>query len=82
MDQKNSSIQLIVPVLVSMVSKTLSGTNPWLQFLSLSLSIPKDSNPLYTGGLFHCYMLDESICHIRDVGSILSLLYYFSWKSY
>ena len=31
-------------------------------------------NPLYTGGLFHCYMLDESICHFRGVWSILSLL--------
>ena len=31
-------------------------------------------NPLYTNGLFHCYMLDESICHFRGVGSILSLL--------
>ena len=30
-------------------------------------------NPLYTGGLFHCYMLDESICHFRGVRSILSL---------
>ena len=29
---------------------------------------------LYTGGLFHCHMLDESICHFRGVGSILSLL--------
>ena len=24
------------------------------------------TNPLYTGGLFHCYMLDESICHFRS----------------
>ena len=28
---------------------------------------------LYTGRLFHCYMFDESICHFRGVGSILSL---------
>ena len=34
-------------------------------------------NPLYTGGLFHCHILDESICHFRGVGSILSLLFYF-----
>ena len=42
-------------------------------------------NPLYTGGLFHCYdesiwmspLLDESICHFRVVGSILALLFYF-----
>ena len=36
---------------------------------------------LYTGGLFNCYMLDESICHFRGVGSILSLLLYFDGKS-
>ena len=34
-------------------------------------------NPWYTGRLFHCYILDESICHLRDVRSILSLLFYF-----
>ena len=33
--------------------------------------------PLYTDRLFHCYMLGESICHFRGVGSILSLLFYF-----
>ena len=33
-----------------------------------------------TGGPFHCYMLDESVYHFRDVRSILSLLYYFWWK--
>ena len=37
-------------------------------------------NPLYTGRLFHCYMLVESICHFRGVMSILSLLFYFLWK--
>ena len=26
-------------------------------------------------------MLDESICHFRGVGSILSLLFYFWWKT-
>ena len=25
-------------------------------------------------------MFDESICHVTAVGSILSLLFYFSWK--
>ena len=30
-------------------------------------------NPLYTGELIHCNMLDESICHFRDVGSVLLL---------
>ena len=34
-------------------------------------------NPLYTGGLFHFYMLDKSICHFRGVGSILTFLFYF-----
>ena len=36
-------------------------------------------NLLYTGRLFHCYMymLDESIGHFKDAGSILSLLLYF-----
>ena len=38
-------------------------------------------NPLYTGRLFHYYMFDESICHYRGVGSILSLLFYFEGKS-
>ena len=27
-------------------------------------------NPLYTGGLFHCQILNESICHFRGVRSI------------
>ena len=35
---------------------------------------------MYTGRLFHCYMLDKSICHSRVVGSILSLSFYFWWK--
>ena len=36
-------------------------------------------NPLYTGGLFHCCMLDmsDSICHFWGAGSILLLLLYF-----
>ena len=38
-------------------------------------------NLLYTCGLFHCYMLDKSICHFRGVGSILSLLFFFDGKS-
>ena len=35
------------------------------------------SYPLYTDRLFHCYMLDESICHFRDVRSILSFFFFF-----
>ena len=38
-------------------------------------------NPLYTGILFQCYMLNKSICHFRGVGSTLSLLFYFDGKS-
>ena len=41
----------------------------------------RNRNLLYTGGLFHCYILNESICHFRVVGSILALLFYFCWKS-
>ena len=37
-------------------------------------------NPLYTGRLFHCYMLDESSFHFGDVRSILSLISYILWK--
>ena len=37
----------------------------------------KGINPLYAGGLFHCYMLDMSICNFRGVRSILSLIFYF-----
>ena len=37
-------------------------------------------NPLYSGGVFQCYMLDKSIYGFRAVGSILSLLLYFLWE--
>ena len=37
-------------------------------------------NPVYTGGLFHCNVLDKSIYHLRGFGSIPSLLFYFLWK--
>ena len=37
-------------------------------------------NPLYTGRLFHCYMLDKSICHFRGFESISSLLFYIDGK--
>ena len=32
-------------------------------------------NPLYTDGLFHCYMLEEFICHFRGVRSLFCHLY-------
>ena len=37
--------------------------------------------PLHTGGLFHCYTLDESIPRLRSVGSILLLYSIFDVKS-
>ena len=37
-------------------------------------------NPLYTGGFFHCYMLDKSICHSREARANLLLLFYFDSK--
>ena len=33
-------------------------------------------NPLYTCRLFHWYMVGESICHFRGVGSISAFLFY------
>ena len=38
-------------------------------------------NSLYTGGVFHCYMLDNLICHFRGVRLILLFLLSFWWKT-
>ena len=38
-------------------------------------------HPLYTGGMYNCYLLYEFICHFRGVWSILSLSLYFDRKS-
>ena len=38
-------------------------------------------NPLYTGGLFHCYMLDESICHLGMSGLFCFFYSIFDGKS-
>ena len=54
---------------------------PVLSGLALLAIASASFNPLYIGGLFHCYMLDESICHFRAVGSILALLVIFDGKS-
>ena len=35
---------------------------------------------MYTGRLFHSYMLNDSICHFRGARSIMLLLFYFWWK--
>ena len=40
------------------------------------LAFPVLVNPLYTGGPFDCYLLDDSFCHLRGVASVLSLLFY------
>ena len=37
--------------------------------------------PLYPGGPFHWYILDETICHDMGVGSILWILSYF-WRKF
>ena len=37
--------------------------------------------PYYTGRLFYCYILDESIRHFRSVGSILTLFFIFSMEN-
>ena len=37
----------------------------------------KTFNPLDTGGLFHCYMLNKSIYYFKGAGSSLLLLFYF-----
>ena len=33
-------------------------------------------NLLYNDELFHCYILNETICHFRDIRSILSFFYF------
>ena len=33
-------------------------------------------NPLYTGGLFHCYMLYELICHFRVSALVCYSIFY------
>ena len=50
-----------------------------LGLLSMSENAEKSMsiNPMYTGGFFHCYMLDESFRHFKGVGSVLSLLFFF-----
>ena len=46
-------------------------------FQFVSQHILTNIHILYTSRLFHCYMMDEFICHFRGVGSILSLLFCF-----
>ena len=38
-------------------------------------------NLLNTGRLFHCYILDEIICHSSVVRTVVSLLFCFDGKS-
>ena len=51
-----------------------------IQSTNLNILFPRCFNPLYTGGLFHSDMLDESICHFWGIGSMLSLLFCFRWN--
>ena len=46
-----------------------------LRFVGSETYLLRKVNLLYTGILFHCYMLDESICHFRDVESIFFCFY-------
>ena len=39
--------------------------------------LPLHLNPLYTGGPFHCYTLDDPMFQFRGIGSMLLLIYYF-----
>ena len=39
----------------------------------LHIALRSVFNLLYTDRLFYCYLLDESIFHFRDVGSVLLL---------
>ena len=59
---------------------TFRGSNS-VTFNFSSLLNESSLNPLYTGRLFHCYMLDKSICHFQGVGSTLSLFSTFDGKS-
>ena len=42
-----------------------------------SMGCHASGQPLHTGGLFQCYMLDMSIYYFMEVGSILFLLFSF-----
>ena len=37
-------------------------------------------NPMYSGGLCHCYIMGKSICHFRGVGSVICFYSRFLWK--
>ena len=47
------------------------------QSLIMLIKCHNNINSLYTGGLFHCYIMDKTICQFRGVRSILWLLFYF-----
>ena len=57
----------------SLKQKACSTSCPWTTIL---VSI----NSLYTGGLFHCFILNEPIYHFRRVRSILSPVFCFECK--
>ena len=63
-----------------MTGTTPSGEAALVNFMFVS-KLWATLNPLYTGGLFYCYMLEKSVCHFRGVGSILLLLFYFMMEN-
>ena len=64
----------------SVGSETLFGHVPRVG-VEPSTSCVNDDPLGQAGRHFHCYMLDESICHSRAVWSILSLLFCFDGKA-
>ena len=76
---KCSGVNLVCKGKVS-CSSTILKENNFYVLHSAFLDKEAYFNPMYTGRLFHCHMLDESICHCRGIGSMLSLLFYFLWK--
>ena len=73
--QKNAVVFCFL-IFISLSSGILDG------LCYATMAFPVYFNPLYSGGLFHCYMLDKFICHLRGVRSILSLFSIFDGKSY
>ena len=73
-------IHLISPILANVLCHltyfgkcALPGKTRYKIFVNIADS-DEIVNPLYTGGLFHCYILDKSICHFRGVRYILFLM--------
>ena len=70
-------LKKICTFVFKVISNTFTRSNSDMYFFYIPSNYGSTLNPLYTGGLFHCYMLDKSICHFRGAGSMLLLLFYF-----